>query len=163
MVHVMAAGDGAPFGIVPQQLDIEPVQPAGGPGVEGAFADLFDGSDAGERQEKAEMVREVGIGTGNRLATRQILGLEPFPIRRQDELCLGPGRRRTGLQRGEGLRDLAGGGHSDMDFVALKDSTEIRVVRVTRAQALEGRFLVAEGLQERERKLGGIERLLGER
>ena len=88
MVHVMAAGDGAPFGIVPQQLDIEPVQPAGGPDVEGAFADLFDGSDAGERQEKAEMVREVGIGAGDRLAARQILGLELVAVGRQMNFAL---------------------------------------------------------------------------
>ena len=88
MVHVMAAGDGAPFGIVPQQLDIEPVQPAGGPDVEGAFADLFDGSDAGERQEKAEIVREVGIGAGDRLAARQILGLELVAVGRQMNFAL---------------------------------------------------------------------------
>ena len=88
MVHVMAAGDGAPFGIVPQQLDIEPVQPAGGPDVEGAFADLFDGCDAGERQEKAEMVREVGIGAGDRLAARQILGLELVAVGRQMNFAL---------------------------------------------------------------------------
>ena len=88
MVHVMAAGDGAPFGIVPQQLDIEPVQPAGGPDVEGAFADLFDGCDAGERQEKAEIVREVGIGAGDRLAARQILGLELVAVGRQMNFAL---------------------------------------------------------------------------
>ena len=59
---------GSPFGVFLQQLDIEPVQAAGGPDVEGAFADLLDGGDAGQRQEEAEMVREVGIGAGDRLA-----------------------------------------------------------------------------------------------
>ena len=69
----------APFGIVLQKLDIELVQAAGCPDVEGAFADLFDGGDPGERQEEAEMVREVGIGAGDRLAGRQVLGLEVSP------------------------------------------------------------------------------------
>ena len=59
MVHVVAALGRAPFGVVLQKLDIEPVQAAGGPDVEGAFADLLDGGDAGQRQEEAEMVREV--------------------------------------------------------------------------------------------------------
>ena len=59
VVHVGAALGRAPFGVVLQQLDIEPVQAAGGPDVEGAFADLLDGGDPGQRQEEAEMVREV--------------------------------------------------------------------------------------------------------
>jgi hypothetical protein len=94
MVHVVAARGRAPFGVVLQQLDIEPVQPAGGPDVEGVLTDLFDGRDAGERQEEAEMVRKVCIGAGDRLAARQILGLERLAIGRQNELRLGPGRRR---------------------------------------------------------------------
>ena len=60
VVHVVAALGRAPFGVVLQKLDIEPVQAAGRPDVEGAFADLLDGGDAGQRQEEAEMVREVG-------------------------------------------------------------------------------------------------------
>ena len=76
MVHVVAALGRAPFGVVLQKLDIEPVQAAGGPDVEGAFADLLDGRDAGKRQEEAEMVGEILIGAGDRLAARQVLGLE---------------------------------------------------------------------------------------
>ena len=49
---------GSPFGVVLQQLDVEPVQAAGGPDVEGVFADLLDGRDAGQRQEEAEMIGE---------------------------------------------------------------------------------------------------------
>jgi hypothetical protein len=164
MVHVMAARDGAPFGIVPQQLDIEPVQPAGGPDVEGVFGDLPDGGDARQRQEKAEMVREVGIGAGDRRRIgNKVLGFEPLPIRRQDELRLGPGRRRTGLQRGEGLRDLARRANGDMDVVGLKDATQVGPVRLALAQPLERRFLVPEGLQEGEGKLASVERPLRER
>src|SRR3954452_2338516 len=49
-----------------------------------------------------------------------------------------------------------------MDVVGLKDAAQVGFVRLALAQALEGRFLVAEGLQKSERKLLGIERLLGE-
>ena len=50
-----------------------------------------------------------------------------------------------------------------MDVVGLQDTAEIGLVGRAAAQALEGRFLVAEGLQKRERELPGVERLLGER
>ncbi len=50
-----------------------------------------------------------------------------------------------------------------MDVVGLKDAAQVGLVRLALAQALEGRFLVAEGLQEGERKLPGVERPLGER
>jgi hypothetical protein len=80
MIHVGAALGRAPFGIVLQKFDIEPVQAAGGPNVEGAVADLFIGRDPGKRQEEAEMVREVGIGAGDRLAARQVLGLKGVSI-----------------------------------------------------------------------------------
>ncbi len=38
MVHVVAALGGAPVRVVLQQLDVEPVQAAGGADVEGVFA-----------------------------------------------------------------------------------------------------------------------------
>ena len=107
MVHVAPALGRAPFGIVLQKLDIEPVQTAGGPDVERAFAELFDRGDAGERQKETEMVGEVGIGASDGLAGRQILGLEGVSIGRQNVLRLGSGGRRAGLQRGKRLRDLA--------------------------------------------------------
>ena len=119
MVHVMAALGGSPFGVVFQKLDIEPVQAAGGPDVERAFADLLDGGDPGQRQEKAEVVREIVIGAGRRLAGRQVLGLEVCAVGRKDESRLG--LRRACLQRGEGLRDLAGRTDGDVDVVRLKD------------------------------------------
>jgi hypothetical protein len=50
-----------------------------------------------------------------------------------------------------------------MDVVGLEDTTQVGPVRLALAQALESRFLVAEGLQEGERKLPGVERPLGER
>jgi hypothetical protein len=45
------------------------------PYVEGTVAELFDGRDPGKRQEEAEMIREVGVSAGDRLAARQVLSL----------------------------------------------------------------------------------------
>ena len=90
MVHVVAALGGSPFGVVFQKLDIEPVQAACRPDVERAFADLLDGGDPGQRQEEAEVVREVLIGAGDRLAARQVLGLEVRAVGREDESAPSP-------------------------------------------------------------------------
>ena len=68
MVHVGATRGRAPIGVFPQELDIEAVEPARGPNVEGVLTDLLDGRDARERQEEAEMIREVGKVAGNRIA-----------------------------------------------------------------------------------------------
>ena len=55
-----------------------------------------------------------------------------------------------------------GGSDGDMDVVGLKDAAQVGLVRLALAQALDRRFLVAEGLQEGERKLRGVKRLLGQ-
>ena len=107
VVHVVAALGRAPVGVVLQQLDIEPVQAAGGPDVEGVLADLLDGGDAGQRQEEAEMVGKVLVGAGDGLAARQVLGLEIHAVGRQDELRLRFGGRGARLQRRQRLRDLS--------------------------------------------------------
>jgi hypothetical protein len=49
MVHVVATLRGSPFGVVFQQFDIEPIQATCRPDIKGAFADLFDGGDSGQR------------------------------------------------------------------------------------------------------------------
>src|SRR3546814_4783550 len=92
MVHVRAALGSAPIGIVLQQLDVELVEPTRGADVERAFAHLLDGGDPGKRQEEAEMIGELGEGAGDRFAGKQILCLERFAIRRQNELGFGPRR-----------------------------------------------------------------------
>jgi hypothetical protein len=51
---------GVPLWVVLQQLDIEPVQAAGGLDVEGVLADLLDRGDARQRQEEAKVIVEVG-------------------------------------------------------------------------------------------------------
>src|SRR5260370_635326 len=162
MIHVRAALGRAPFRVVLQKFDVEPVQAAGGPDVEGAVADLFDGRDPGKREEETEMVWEVAIGAGDRLAARQILGLEGVSIRCQNVFGFGPGGRLAGLERGERLSDLAGSGDGDMDVIGLKDTAKVGLIRLALTQAFNRRFLVAEGLEEGEGELLGAERLFGE-
>jgi hypothetical protein len=79
----------------------------------------------GAAEEEAEVIRKAGVGAGDGLAARQVLGLERVPIGRQNELRLGSGSRRAGLQGGEGFRDLAGDGDGDMDVVRLKDAAQV--------------------------------------
>jgi hypothetical protein len=50
-----------------------------------------------------------------------------------------------------------------MDVAGLKDAAQIGLIGLALTEALEGGFLVAEGLEEGERELGGVERLLGQR
>src|SRR6266404_4190110 len=99
------------------------------------------------------MVREVGIGAGDRLAARQVLGLESLSIGCQNEFSLGFGCRRAGFERGKRLRDLAGGGDGYMNVVGLEDAAQVRLVRLALAQAFDRRLLVAESLKEGEWKL----------
>ena len=68
VVHVVAALGRAPIGVVLQKFDIEPVQPAGRPDVEGVLTDLLDGGDASQRQEEAEMVGKILVSAGDGLA-----------------------------------------------------------------------------------------------
>ncbi len=98
MIHVVAAFGLAPFGVVLQQFDVQAIEAAGGPDVEGVFADLPDGGDAGQRQEEAEVVGKVRVGAGDGLAAGQVFGLEVRTVRGQDESRLGLGRGRAGLQ-----------------------------------------------------------------
>ena len=50
-----------------------------------------------------------------------------------------------------------------MDVVRLEHAAEIGLIRFALAEALEGRFLVPEGLKKGEREFGRVEGLLGER
>jgi hypothetical protein len=112
----------APFGVVFQELDVEPVEAARRANIESIFADLLDGRDAGEGQKETEMIGKARIGASDRFARNQILGLERLAIHRQDEFCLGFARRRAGLELRERRRDFAGGYDRDMNVVGLKDA-----------------------------------------
>ena len=92
LVHVRSARRLHPFGIVLQQLDIKLVKPPRRPNVERAFADLLDGGDARHRQEKTEMIGEVGIEAGDgRIVAGEILRLERLAVSGEDELGFGRG------------------------------------------------------------------------
>ena len=113
------------------------------------------------------MVREVAIIAGDRWRVgHEVLGFEPLTVGGQDELGLKPGCRRARLERRQGVRHLARRGDGDVDVVGLKHAApragKVGPVRFALAQAPERRFLVAECLQERERKLRGVKRLPGE-
>ena len=163
VVDLMAALGRAPVGVVLEQLDVQPVQPAGGADVEAAFADLVDGGDAGQRQKKAEVVGQVGQGAGNGLAAGQLLGLQRVTVGGQDELGLGAGGGGAGAQGGQQGRDLARRGHGDMDVVALEHASgHVGPIGVTLAQALERGVLVAKGGQKGVSELGAVKGLLGQ-
>jgi len=49
VVHFLTSSFRVPVGILPKQLDIKLVQPAGRPDVKGALANLADCRNAGER------------------------------------------------------------------------------------------------------------------
>ncbi len=114
-------------------------------------------------RKKPKWSGKSAIGAGDRLAARQVLGLEVVAVGREDELRLGLGGRRAGLQRGERLRDLARRRRRRYGCCWSEGRRPGRTCWCACAQPLDRRFLVPEGLQEGERKLAGVERLLGER
>ncbi|HEV8524398.1 MAG TPA: hypothetical protein VGQ71_07845 [Terriglobales bacterium] len=158
----MAALRRAPFRVVFQQFDVQAIQAAGGPDVEGVFADLADGADARQRQEEAEMVWEVLEGAGDGLAAGQVFGLEVRAVRGKDELRLGLGRRRAGLESGQRLRHPTCVAGQDVDVAGLENAAQVGLVRRPSAKAFDGRRLVAEGFKERIRELCGIKGMLRE-
>lgn len=163
VVHVMAAVGSAPVRVVLDQLDIEPVEAAGCADVKSAFADLFDGANPRQGQEETEVIGRIGIGAGNGVAGGDVLGLKVGAVGGKDELRLGLGGGRAGLEGRKGLSHLPFGAGLEVDVVGLKYAIEVRFVRRTYAQALDGRVLVAEREQERIGELVSVERQLGQR
>ncbi len=144
VIHVMAALGFAPVGVVLQKLDIEPIEAAGRTDIEGIFDDFPDGADAGQGQEKAEMIGEILVGAGNSFAARQILGLEIGTVGGEDEFGFRLGGRRTVFKRLERFCDLSRIAGQDMNIVGLKNAAEVGLVGRARAQALDGGLLVAK-------------------
>ena len=60
VIHFLAPGFRVPVGVLPQQLDVELVEPAGRFDVESVLADLPDCRDAGERQEITKVIGKLG-------------------------------------------------------------------------------------------------------
>ena len=122
--------------------------------------DLLDGRDAGKRQEEAEMVGKILVGTGDGLAARQVLGLKVHAVGRQDELRFRFGGRGALLQRRQRLRDLSRVACGDVNVVGLKNAAKVGLVRRAGAQPLDRRLLVAESFEEGIRKVLGVKRLI---
>ena len=122
MVHVWPARDGPPFGVVPQELQIETVQATRGSDIECAFADLTDCGDPRERKEESKVIREFPEGASYGLTGCEVLRLEVRTIRCEDKLRLGLCRRRARPQRGKGLCDFADRTDRDMNIIGLKNA-----------------------------------------
>ena len=144
MVHVVAACCRAPFGVVLQQLDIEPIATAGRLDVKGALADLLDGADPRQGQEETKVNGKVGASAGERLARGQVFGFEVGAISCQDKFRLGLGCCRAGLQLGKGICDLSFGANLQMDFIGLKHTALVGLVSCAFAQHFDGRGFVAK-------------------
>ena len=151
-----------PFGVVFEQLQILAIETARRPNIEGELADLPNGTDARQRKEEAEVIGKILEGARNGVTTGQVFGLEVGAVRSKDEFRLSFGRGRAGLQRLQGLRNLAARAGDDVDVAGLKHTAEIGLVRGTRAQALDRRLFVPKGFEEGVREARGIERLLRE-
>lgn len=161
VVHFMTAISGAPSWVVLEQLHIEPVQAAGGPNVKRVLADLLDRGNACQWQEKAKVVGELRVVTGDRLTAFQLFSLQRFTIGGEYVLGLGPRSSRAGFERRQRLSDLAGLTHRQMDIAGLQHAAQIGLVGCSRTQALEGGLLVTKGLQEGIRELDPIKGLAG--
>jgi hypothetical protein len=103
MVHVGPPRRARPLRIVFQQFDIEFVEPPSRADVKAALTDLLDGGDPRKRQEDAEMIGEIGIGTGDGIATDQILRLQRLAIGCQNEPGLCRCRLGAVAQGSEGI------------------------------------------------------------
>ena len=142
VIHVVAALGRAPIGVVLQKFDIEPVQAAGRPDVEGVLADLLDGRDARQRQEEAEMVGKVLVGAGDGLAARQVFGLKVRAVGRQDELRFALWRSRGSAFSAVSVFVTCPASQvGDMDIVGLKNAAKVGFVRCASAQPLDRRLL----------------------
>ena len=128
MVHVMAALGRVPVEVVFDQLDVESVETAGRADVKRAFADLFDGADAGKRQKEPKVIRKISIGAGDGVAGGDVLSLKIGAVCGEDEFRLGLGGGGTGLKGCEGLGHLPFGAALDVDVVSLKNPIEVRLV-----------------------------------
>ena len=106
--------------------DVEAIEATGRPDVEGVLADLPDGADARQRQEKSEVVREILEIAGDGLAAGQVFGLEVRAVHGENELRLGRGG--AGLHGFEGVRDLAAPAGGNVDDVRLQDAAKVRLV-----------------------------------
>ena len=154
----MALVGAAPIGVVFDQFDIEPIEAAGRADVKGAFADLFNGGNARERQEEAEVIGKIDIATSDGFAGTDILGLKINAIGGEDEFCLGSGGGRAGFEGVQGRGHRARCAGRKVNIAGLKDAADVGFVGGPGAQALDRRLLVAENHTE---GIGEFDRVKG--
>ena len=144
----MAAFPGLPFGIVLPQFNIEPVQATRRPDVEGVLSNLPNRGDASQSQKEAEVVREVLVGTGDRLAVGHLLSFKIHTVSGKNELGLGFDGGRALPQCGQRPGHVAGVAGGDVDVVGLEYPAQVGLVGCTGTETLDGRLLVAKGFEE---------------
>lgn len=163
VVHVGPAFRRGPVGVLFQKLDIELVELAGGADVKAVLADLLDGCDPCERQERAEVVREIAVGTRDGFAVDQILRLQVGAVRGEDELGLRRPRLGAFTQGLERLVDRARIARGDMDIVALEDTAgKVRGIGCPGPQLLQRVGLAPERFEKREGELRPVKWLGGQ-
>src|SRR3546814_13450027 len=99
------------------------------------------------------MIGELGEGAGDRFAGKQILCLERFAIRRQNELGFGPRRGGAGPKCIQLGGHIASVGEGNVDVAGLQDAANVRLVRRPGTELPAGSFLISERFYEREREL----------
>ena len=108
------------------------------------------------------MIREVGVGAGDGVASGGILGLKIGAVSGEDELRLGLGGGGAGFEAYKGLGHLPFGAGLEVDVVRLKNAIKVGFVRRSCAQAFDGSVLIPESQEEGIGELVSIERLLGQ-
>ena len=162
VVHVMATGRRAPFVIVLQKFNVQPVEAARGANIERILADLADGGNARQWEEKPEMIREILIGARNGFAAGQIFGFKGGAVGGENKFCFRLCRRGAVFESLERFCYIAGAARQDVDIVGLEDSAKVGLVRRACAQALNRRLLVAESFKKGVWESCRVERLFGE-
>ena len=122
-----------------------------------------DRRNTSERQEEAEVIREIGVVTGNCLAIHHVLRLEGLPVGGENELGFLLSRRLTLAQSGKCRRHIAFRAYLNVDVVALKDAArQVRLICIPTPQPLDRCLLVSKSFEKSEGKRIRIERLLHE-
>ena len=129
MIQFFAALGFVPVRVIFEQFDVKTVEPRRSLDVKGILADLLDGRDARQRQEKSKVVRKIGVITGDRFTINGVLSLKTLAVSRQNEFGFIPRRRRAFAQSRERARDLARRTNLQMDVITLKHTAgQVRLV-----------------------------------
>ncbi len=163
MIQILAAIRRIPIRIFLQQFDVKPVQAARSFDVERVIPDWFNGGDAGQREEKTEVIVEVRVGASDRFALHDVFRFETNAVGRKNELGLLRRSLRAFPQSSQRGGDFAFRADFDVDVSPLENTAgNIRLIRVSAPQALEGGLFVSKGLKKSKREVLRIKRSLSE-